>query len=262
MTRVALAQIRRLCRPRTLAGTAAAVAAFAAVSTLAVLSSADDNTVASRQGGSTLAAVTGEGGGTEAFAVGASFAGFFVFVVFIALLAGEFSGGTFRANLLRQPHRLRVVGGQLAGTLAVAAGVLAAAEAGVFVLSLLLAPGQDIPTGEWFTLASAGAAAGDYLTALAGVAGWAAFGTALAVTLRSTPVALGVGFAWAGPLENIVVDSWEAGYRWFPGQVLGSLARGGTIELGMGRAAATAAVYAAAAAAISAVSVHRRDVTA
>lgn len=60
----------------------------------------------------------------------------------------------------------------------------------------------------------------------------------------------------------IVVDSWEAGYRWFPGQVLGSLARGGTVELGMSRAAATAALYAAAAVAISAVSVHRRDVTA
>ena len=49
----------------------------------------------------------GPGGGTEAFAVGASFAGFLVFVTFIALIAGEFSGGTFRALLLRDPHRRR-----------------------------------------------------------------------------------------------------------------------------------------------------------
>ena len=45
----------------------------------------------------------GPGGGTEAFAVGASFVGFLVFVTFIALIAAEFSGGTFRALLLREP---------------------------------------------------------------------------------------------------------------------------------------------------------------
>ena len=65
----------------------------------------------------------------------------------------------------------------------------------------------------------------------AGVAGWAIFGTTLAVIFRSVPLALGVGFAWAGPFENIVVDSWTTGYRVFPGQVLGSLIRGGTTEL-------------------------------
>ena len=75
-------------------------------------------------------------------------------------------------------------------------------------------------------------------------------------------MALGVGFAWAGPFENIVVDSWETGYRVFPGQVLGSLIRGGTAELGLGRALLTAAVYTAVAAAVSLVLVSRRDVTA
>ena len=93
------------------------------------------------------------------------------------------------------------------------------------------------------------------------LAGWAVFGTTLAVVFRSVPVALAVGFAWAGPFENIVVDSWSTGYRVFPGQVLGSMIRGGTVELGMGRAVATAAVYATIAAVISLVLVVRRDVT-
>jgi hypothetical protein len=97
---------------------------------------------------------------------------------------------------------------------------------------------------------------------LAGVAGWAVFGTTLGVVFRSTPLALAVGFAWAGPFENIVVDSWSTGYRVFPGQVLGSLIRGGTVELGLGRAAATAVLYAGVAAVASLVLVARRDVTA
>ena len=106
----------------------------------------DDLRFASRRGGgTTLAALAGHGGGTEAFAVGASFVGFLVFVTFIALIAGEFSGGTFRALLLREPHRLRVIVGKLAGILIVAAGVVALAEVVTFVLSLLVAPTRTSP---------------------------------------------------------------------------------------------------------------------
>lgn len=79
---------------------------------------------------------------------------------------------------------------------------------------------------------------------------------------HSAPLALGVGFAWAGPFENITVDSWHAGYRFFPGQVLASLIRGGTIELGFARAVGTAVLYTGLAALATLTLVARRDVTA
>ncbi|MDQ1568027.1 MAG: type transport system permease protein [Actinomycetota bacterium] len=262
MTRIIKAELIRLVHRRTLLITAAASLLFSLVAALSVFSSAETSGVASRRGGTTLAALAGQGGGTEAFAVGASFVGFFVFVTFIALLAGEFSGGTFRALLLREPRRLRVIVGKLAGILLVAAAAVAFAEACTFVLSLILAPTKDIATTDWFSLRSLGEAGRDYATVFAGVAGWAIFGTTLAVIFRSTPIALGVGFAWAGPFENITVDSWHAGYRFFPGQVLGSLIRGGTVELGLGRALLTAAVYAGVAATVTLALVSRRDVTA
>ena len=129
-------------------------------------------------------------------------------------------------------------------------------------MSLIVAPGQDVATGEWFSVASLGAGLRDYVTVLGGVTGWAIFGTTLAVIFRSVPLALGVGFAWAGPFENIIVDSWTAGYRWFPGQVLASLIQGGTTELGIGRAVVTALLYTGVAAAASLILVSRRDVTA
>ena len=96
----------------------------------------------------------------------------------------------------------------------------------------------------------------DFATVFAGVAGWAVFGSTLAVIFRSAPLALGVGFAWAGPFENIIVDSWHAGYRFFPGQVLASLIRGGTIELGFARAVGTAVLYTGLAAAATLMLVH------
>jgi ABC-type transport system involved in multi-copper enzyme maturation permease subunit len=263
MTRIIHAELLRLVRRRTMLVAGAAALLFSTVATLTVFSSAQSSSgIPSRRSGTTLAALAGNGGGTQAFAVGASFVGFFVFVTFIALLAGEFSGGTFRALLLRDPRRLRIIAGKLVGMLLVAAAMVALIEACTFVMSLIVAPSKHISTASWFSLGGLGAALRDYATVLGGVAGWAVFGTTLAVIFRSAPLALGVGFAWAGPFENIVVDSWHAGYRYFPGQVLASLIRGGTAELGIGRAVLTAVVYTGIAATASLVLVARRDVTA
>ena len=262
MIRVIQAELLRLVRRRTMVIAAAGCLAFAVIATLTVFSTAQEAGVRSRRAGTTLAALAGNGGGTEAFAVGAAFVGFFVFVTVIGIMAGEFSGGTFRALLLRNPHRLRLIVGKLAGVLIVAAGAVAFAEAASFTLSLVVAPTKDVSTADWFSAASLAAGLRDYATVLAGVAGWAVFGTTLAVVFRSVPVALAVGFAWAGPFENITVDSWAGGYRVFPGQVLASLIQGGTAELGLGRAAVTAAVYAALAAVVALSLVSRRDVTA
>jgi ABC-2 type transport system permease protein len=234
---------------------------FATVATIAVFAAARTSGPATARGGTTVADLASSGGGTEAFAVGSSFVGFFVFVTFIALVATEFSGGTFRALLLRDPHRVRLITGKLVGALVVAAGALAVTEVVSFGLSLALAPSKDIDTGAWASLGGLGHALADYGTVLAGVTGWAIFATTLAVIFRSVPLALGVGFAWAGPFENIIVDSWTTGYRVFPGQVLAAIIQGGTPEISLARAAATGAVYVGIAAAATATLLTRRDVT-
>jgi ABC-type transport system involved in multi-copper enzyme maturation permease subunit len=263
MNRIIKAELQRLIRRRTLVIAIAGSVLFAVVATLTVFASAKSTGIAnSRQGGTTLARLAASGGATQAFAVGASFAGFLVFVTFIAMVAAEFSGGTFRALLLRDPHRLRVIVGKVIGLLIVAAGVAAMTEVFSIIMSLVLAPTKDISTSAWFSAAGLGDALVDFVTVFAGIAGWAVFGATLAVIFRSAPLALGVGFAWAGPFENIVVDSWDTGYRVFPGQVLGSLIRGGTIELGFARALMTAVLYTGVAATATLFLVSRRDVTA
>jgi hypothetical protein len=261
MRRVVQAELIRLTRRRTMIVGAAAAAVFAIVSTWTVFASARQSGVRSRSQGTTIARLASSAGGSESFAVGTSFAGFLVFVTFIAVIAAEFSSGTFRALSIRDPCRMRVLVGKVIGLLLVAAVMVALAELFAFVASLAFAPSKDIGTTTWFTVESLGHAVANYGTVLAGVAGWAIFGSTLAVIFRSAPIALGVGFAWAGPFENIVVDSWQAGYRWFPGQVLASLIRGGTVELGIGRAGLMAVAYTAVAAAVTLTLVSRRDIT-
>jgi hypothetical protein len=65
--------------------------------------------------------------------------------------------------------------------------VAAAAELSSIVLSIVVAPTKDVDTSAWFSLAGVGHAALDYLTVMLGVAGWAVFGSVLAVIFRSAP---------------------------------------------------------------------------
>ena len=105
MTRIIHAELLRLVRRRPMVAAAASALVFSVIATLTVFSTARDAVggAPSRRAGTTVAALAGTGGGTEAFAVGASFVGFLVFVTIIALIATEFSGGTFRAMVLREP---------------------------------------------------------------------------------------------------------------------------------------------------------------
>ena len=165
MTRIIHAELVRLVRRRTIAVLVAATLLFAVVATLTVFADSELRSCRRRcrpGEGPPLAALDGPGGGTEAFAVGASFVGFLVFVTFIALIATEFSGGTFRALLLRDPHRLRVIVGKVAGVLVVAAGVVALVEVLTFVVSWLVAPAKGVATAEWFSSPALGAAIGNY----------------------------------------------------------------------------------------------------
>ena len=244
------AELIRLRRPRVLVSAAAPALAFALAASLAVVLSAGGDPTA-------VADLEGSGGGTAAFAVGASFTGILVFVLFIATIATEFSQGTFRTLLLRQPRRLALLAGKMGALLAFAAGVLAVALVGAFVVSLALAPSQDVATGAWLSGEGLGAAAGDYARVLAGWAAWGTLGMALAVLVRSVPIALGIGIAWSGPFEHLIADVWTAAEDWFPGLLLEDLAAGGEATL---RTGLVVAVYLALAGGAAALTLRRRDV--
>lgn len=260
MIAIIRAEATKLLRRPALAAAAVGAVLFAVVTSLAVFLSADAGPRAGRA--PTIASLAEQGGGTEAFALGISFAGLLVLVVFVANVTGEFSRGTFRSLLMREPRRLRLVAGKMAALLGFTAALLAAAAALTWIASLALAPSQGVSTSEWLTLGALGDNLADYGTALVTVGAWALLGMALGVVLRSTPLALGVGVAWAGPFEHITEDAWGSADAWFPGLLLEDLAAGGTGDVSSSQALLTLAVYVGLAAAAAAVVLRRRDVTA
>jgi ABC-2 type transport system permease protein len=257
MIRMLKAELLKLRRRRVAIGLAGAALAFAAVASIAVFLSATDKP---SQRGATVESLSQAGGATEAFSIGASFAGILVFVLFIANVAGEFSQGTFRTLLMRQPRRIGLLAGKMTGLLLFAAVGLALAELLTAAASTAMAPTQDVSTASWFGVDGLGQAAGDYATALFGVAAWGLLGMTLAVVVRSIPVALGIGIVWSGPLEHLLQDAWSAASQWFPGLLLEALAAGGTTEVSSGRALTLVSLYVAAAATAAALVFARRDV--
>jgi ABC-2 type transport system permease protein len=262
MTAMFRAELLKLRRRGVAVAVVASALAFAALSTTVVFLSAAGPGERPAARGATVAGLSQAGGATEAFSIGASFVGILVLVLFIANVAGEFSQGTLRTLLMRQPRRVGLLAGKMAALLVFAAVVLALGELLTVAASALIAPSQDVATSAWFGVDGLGIAAGDYGRALLGVIAWATLGMALAVFVRSIPVALGIGIVWSGPLEHLTQDAWATATQWFPGLLLEALAAGGTDDVSVGRALAILGIYVAFAAGAAAFVFARRDVTA
>jgi ABC-2 type transport system permease protein len=254
-------ELVKLRRRRVLIVTALTTLVFAIGGAAIVLASAS-RTASPAARGVTISELAEAGGGTEVFTTAVSFAGTFLFVVFVGAIAIEFSRGTFRTMLLYEPRRLRLLAGKMAGLLVFAAIVLAAAEVVTWVAAKLLAPSQDVDGSHWVSAAAFGGALTDYFSVLFWVTGYALLGMMVAVLARSVPIALAVGIAWAGPFEHLLQDAWTTADRFFPGLLLEEFVAGGTSEVSAARAFSTVTVYVLIATAIAATSFVRRDVTA
>jgi ABC-type transport system involved in multi-copper enzyme maturation permease subunit len=261
MTRTFRAELLKLRRRRIDVAAALGALAFALIATVAVLLSAEPARSGgpTARGAPTLESLASSGGAVEAFSTGVSFLGILVLVLFVANFGGEFSQGTFRTLLMRQPHRIGLLAGKMAALLLFAGAILALAEVLSIGGSLALAPGQDIATVSWLTLDGAGEAASAYGTALLGIAAWATLGATLGVLLRSVPLALGIGIAWSGPIEHLTSDVWSGALQWFPGLLLESWAVGGTDDVSAAHAALVLSIYVIAAATTAALVFRRRD---
>jgi ABC-2 type transport system permease protein len=257
------AELVKVLRRRVLVVTALTTVIFAVGSAAIILASAEPASRGPTTGREvTTTSLSQAGGGTEVFTTAVSFAGTLLFVVFVGAVAIEFSRGTFRTMLLHQPRRLRLLAGKMAGLLGFAAAVLAVAEMLTWLAARLIAPAQDVATGSWVSADALGQALTDYGSVLFWVSGYALLGMTVAVLVRSVPVALAVGIAWAGPFEHLLQDAWDPAQRFFPGLLLEAFVAGGVPEVSAGRAFLTVAIYIAAAAAIAGTVFARRDMTA
>jgi ABC-2 type transport system permease protein len=181
--------------------------------------------------------------------------------LFAGAVATEYSQGTLRNLLVREPRRTRLLAGKFLALavfigLAVVLAIVVAA-----VVALVLAPSKGIHTSAW----TSGTGLSDlgqsilhvYLTCV----GYGVLGTALAIVLRSPAIAIALGVAYALPGEAIINAIWSNGDRWLPGQLLSALAHGGTSSASYSHALVTLTIYAVVVGAGTLLLFRVRDVT-
>jgi len=180
--------------------------------------------------------------------------------VFASVFASEFSQGTMRNLLVRQPRRLRLLAGKYLATLTATAGALLAALVVCIPVGILAAGSKNVPTSAWWTGSGLSALAHTEVNLFLACVGYGTIGVLLGMVLRSPVAAIGAGLAWLLPVEGIVSAVITNAGRWLPGQLLDALAQGGTSDIAYRSAALTLLAYGLIAAAVTGVVFTRRDV--
>lgn len=189
------------------------------------------------------------------------FLGVIAVAVAALVIGNAYQHGTLRTLLVREPHRLRLLGGMW---LAIASFVAIAALIATVVsiaTAFALAPGKGIDTSVW--TAPTGVehlvVAGPQM--MLALVGYATFGAALAVITRSSTIAIAIGVAWLLPVETILIGALDDAADALPGQVLQAVAQGGTASIALGAGITGALAWALCAGGAAGWLFRARDVT-
>jgi ABC-type transport system involved in multi-copper enzyme maturation permease subunit len=188
--------------------------------------------------------------------------GIVAFGIAAAQTASEYSLGTLRQLLVRQPRRLVLLAGKMLAVITFLLLALVFAAIVAFAVAVVMAHARDVSTSAWFT----GTGFGDLLKALGDIAlaviGFTILGLAVGQWMRSAVFAVIAGFAWIIAIENIVTRIVPGTAKWLPGAALDSVASGGAEGSSFAHGLTIAAVYLVAAIAVTAITFTRSDVTA
>jgi ABC-2 type transport system permease protein len=261
MLHVASAELRKLRRPTLFLGTMAAVVFFSGLFSALLFLLID-----SPQGNADRGQVVGREvlglatGGVQGFASTGGFLGIIALCVFAAQTAQEYTYGTVRNLLIRQPSRLKILIGKLVAMKIFAfVMIIVAAVIGIST-SVLLAPGAKVNTDLWFTSTGLEAIFTAFVNVTISVIGFGIIGMILGVLLRSPISAISFGVIWLLIIENLLIAVRSSLQNWLPGAQLNTIAIGGTLDLAYKNALTVGAVYVGIGTIVASILFVRRDV--
>lgn len=196
-------------------------------------------------------------GAVAALSTSANLIGIVAIALFALSVARDFEWGTIRNLLVGQPRRAILLSGKLLAVASyvvlgvVAAGVVAA------LLTVTLAPGQDISTDTWTVAGSLGTIG---TTAIATVL-WGLVGAVLAMVTRSAAISITAGVAYLLIIENLLGLVWDSAGEWLPAGVIAAFASGGTDLVSFEKSIVLAVGYAILGLGVMYLTFMRRDVT-
>jgi ABC-type transport system involved in multi-copper enzyme maturation permease subunit len=261
ISRIFFAEWRKLRRPTLLVGTLGAVAFFSVlVSSLLFLMIDSPNGNGDRGVRITREMLSLSNGATYSFSSIGNLLGIIALCVFAAQTAQEYSLGTLRNLLVRQPGRIRLLVGKLA-SMKVFAIIMTLVSAVISIgVSYALAGGKDVNTTLWFNSDGRLEIAKTLLNVFISILGFGIIGMVLGILLRSPISSISLGVLWLLIVENIVGAVKSSTLQWLPGNQLGTIAVGGTESVSYTHALSLSGLYVGIALIIATVLFTRRDV--
>jgi ABC-2 type transport system permease protein len=262
MIRVFLAEWRKLRRPSLFIATMAAVVGASGLVTSLLFLLIDSRQGNARQGQiidrTTLELPHGLSLG---FSSSAGLLGLIALCIFASQTAQEYTHGTLRNLLVRQPRRLTLLLGKfLAMCFFTLISVILSAIISI-TLAFALSGKAKVVTSAWSTSDARIGVLHTFVNVLVSVIAYGAVGMILGLLLRSPISSISIGVAWLLVVENIIAATVKNSGKWLPGQLMNTVAAGGDFTATYSHALLVLSAYLAAGVLIASVLFRRRDVT-
>ena len=229
MFKVFFAEWRKLRRPTLFFGTFIAALFFNGLITSFVYLMIDSPQGNADRGRSIGRDVLGlASGSVYGFSSIGGLLGIIVLCVFAAQTAQEYTYGTLRNLLVRQPRRLVLLAGKYAAMKTFAL-LLALINAVVSIgISVYLSDRAKVSTDLWFTSDGWSAIGHTFVNVYISIVFYAVIGIALGILLKSPISSISIALVWILILENLIGAVKPVTLKWMPGNQFTTIAQGGS----------------------------------
>jgi ABC-2 type transport system permease protein len=259
MLNVVKAELRKLRRPTLFFGTMGAAIFFTGLITSFIYLMIDSPQGNGDRGRSISREVLAlASGSVNGFASVGGFLGIIALCVFAAQTAQEYTYGTLRNLLIRQPGRMKILIGKLISMILF--GLIMISAVISIAISYILAPGANVSTDLWFTSAGLEAIFTTFVNVTISVVAFGIVGMVLGLLLRSPISAISFGVLWILIIEVLLMAVKNSLQSWLPGAQLSAIASGGSPDLTYTHALTVGGIYVAVGAIVASVLFVRRDV--
>ncbi len=155
------------------------------------------------------------------------FIGLIALTVFASQSSNEYTYGTLRNLLVRQPSRMKLLAGKFFA-MSIFATVLVAVAAIVNIsLSYIESGYSHVDTKLWLSSKAISGFSTAFGNMVLGTIGYGVVGMSLGIILKSPMSAISISLLWFMVLENILGAVLSSASKWLPGNSLSAVSTGG-----------------------------------
>jgi len=198
---------------------------------------------------------------TIGFSNAAGLLGIVALCVFAAQTAQEYTYGTLRNLLVRQPRRLQLLLGKYVSMASFAIVMVFLAAVVSMSLAFGLSGKAKVETDAWVTSDALQELAKTFGNVLLSVIAFGTVGMILGLLLRSPISSISLGVIWLLIVENILVAVKSSLGNWMPGNLMSIIAVGGTTDISYTHSITMVSIYLVASTAIVITLFKWRDVS-